>query len=111
MPDAAKQDTQRDRKPVPDQVTLRGGAALLKQAAEALAGKPLRAGVRGYVIPADSEAYTEAIDNGAILTLHKAGFVICSPGTKDPAMAQGEFGLAFPGAELNDVIQAILAGT
>lgn len=110
MPDAAKQDTQRDRKPVPDQVTLRGDAALLKQAAEALAGKPLRAGVRGYVIPADAEACTEAIDNGAISALHQAGFTICDPATPKPALAQGEFELAIPGAELNEVVEAIRAG-
>lgn len=110
MPDAAKQDTQRDRKPVPDQVTLRGDAALLKQAAEALAGKPLRAGVRGYVIPADVDACTEAIDNGAITALHNAGFTICDPATPNPALAPGEFELAIPGAELNEVVEAIRAG-
>lgn len=109
MPETGKQDTQRDRKPVPDQVTLRGDAALLKQAAEALHGRPLRAGVRGYVIPDNAEFCTEAIDNGAVTALHQAGFVICSPGTKDPALAQGEFGLAHPGAELSEVIEAIRA--
>ncbi|MCB9933505.1 MAG: hypothetical protein H6841_08800 [Planctomycetes bacterium] len=107
MPDTGKQDTQRDRKPVPDQVTLRGDAKALKEVAEALAGKPLHAGVRGYVIPADADAYTEAIDNGAIAALHQSGFTICDPATPKPALAQGEFELAIPGANLTEVVEAI----
>ncbi|MBZ0136232.1 MAG: hypothetical protein K8I27_07660 [Planctomycetes bacterium] len=110
MPDTGKQDTQRDTKPVPDQVTLRGNAPALREFADALAGKAVRAGVRACVIPDSAEAYSEAIDNGAITTLHDAGFTICNPGTPDPALAQGEFGLSVPGAELTDVVEAIRAG-
>jgi len=102
-----KQDTQRDSKPVPDQVTVRGDANALRDFAEALAGKPVRDGVRAFVIPADTEAYSEALDSGAITALHDAGFTICNPGTPEPALAQGEFELSVPGAELTEVVEAI----
>ena len=81
MTEATKEDTQRDRKPVPDQVVIRGDAAALKQVTEALGDGVLQPAVRAFAIPADAEAYGEAIDNGAIAALHKAGFVICNRGT------------------------------
>lgn len=102
------EDTQRDRKPVPDQVTIRGDAAALMQAAEALAGRKLQPSVRAFVTPADAAAYSEAIDNGAIEALHSAGFVICAPGTPDPALAQGEIGMRLPGTALGDMMEAVL---
>jgi hypothetical protein len=105
-----KQDTQRDSKPVPDQVTVRGDADALKEFAGALAGKPVREGVRAYVIPADAEAYSEALDSGAIGALHDAGFSICDPAMPEPALAPGEFELSVPGAELTEVVEAIRAG-
>ena len=105
-----KQDTQRDSKPVPDQVTVSGTATALKEFAEALAGKPVREGVRAYVIPTDAEAYSEALDNGAVTALHSAGFNICDPATPEPALAPGEFELSVPGAELTEVVEAIRAG-
>lgn len=107
MTDAEKQDTQRDRKPVPDQVVVRGDADLLKQVADALAGHTVQRDVRAFVIPTSAESYSEAIDNGAVATLHRAGFVLCSPNTPDPALAQGEFGLNHPGVELTEVVEAI----
>jgi hypothetical protein len=107
MPD--KQDTQRDAKPVPDQVTVRGDAAALRDAADKLLAHKLNTSVRGFVIPTDAIAYSEAIDNGAISVLHAAGFVICSPGTVDPALAQGEIAMRVPETPLSDMIEAALA--
>jgi hypothetical protein len=109
MTEPEKQDTQRDRKPVPDQVVIRGDAGALKETADALGGHPLQSEVRAFAIPTDAEAYSEAIDNGAVAALHKAGFIICNPGTSEPALAQGEFGLNFPGVELTEVIESIRA--
>ena len=109
MPDTGKQDTQRDTKPVPDQVTVSGDAKVLKEFAEALAGRPVREGVRAYVIPSSAEAYSEALDSGAIAALHDAGFTICDPATPEPALAQGEFELSIPGTELTEVVEAIRA--
>lgn len=106
MTEPPKQDTQRDRKPVPDQVTVRGDAAALHEFASALEGT-LRPEVRGFVIPDSAEAYSEAADNNALAALHSAGFVICNPGTPDPALATGEFGLNWPGADLAEVVDAI----
>lgn len=110
MPDTDKQDTQRDRKPVPDQVVIRGDAAALKEAADALAGHGIHGTVRAFAIPADAEAYSEAIDNGAVAALHKSGFVICNPSTPDPALAHGEFGLNFPAVTISEVVEAVRAG-
>ena len=110
MPDTDKQDTQRDRKPVPDQVVIRGDAAALKETADALGACRLQPGARAFAIPTDAEAYGEAIDNGAVATLHKAGFIICNPATPDPALAQGEFGLNWPGNELTEVLESIRLG-
>jgi hypothetical protein len=106
MPD--KQDTQRDGKPVPDQLTLRGSAGTLIEAASALAGRHLQPVVRAFVIPDDAAAYSEAIDNRAIEALHRAGFVVCAPLTPDPALAQGEIGMRVPGTSLADTMDAVL---
>jgi hypothetical protein len=106
MPD--KEDTQRDGKPVPDQVTVRGDAAILQTVADALRGRALQAGVRGFVIPADAPAYAEALDNGALAALHAAGFVICAPGTLDPALAPGEFGMNLPAEGDSAAVDAAL---
>jgi homoaconitase/3-isopropylmalate dehydratase large subunit len=106
MPKA--EDTQRGSKPVPDQVTIRGDAAALSRVAEALAGRRLQRDVRAFVIPDDAAAYSEAIDGGAIAALHGAGFVICAPGTDDPALAQGEMGLRVPDSSLADTMDAVL---
>lgn len=58
-------------------VVIAGDAATLLEAA-GKAGWP--AGTRVFVVPVDAEAYSAAIDNGAIRTLHRAGAVICAPG-------------------------------
>lgn len=105
MPD--KEDTQREQKPVPDQLTLRGDATALRHAADTLAARKLSPAVRAFVIPADNEAYAEAIDNGAIAALHAAGFIICAPGTIDPALATGEVGMRIPGDKPADSMDAI----
>jgi hypothetical protein len=102
------EDTQRDTKPVPDQVTIRGDAAALSRVAEALTGRRLQRGVRAFVIPDDAAAYGEAIDGGAIAALHSAGFVICAPGTDDPTPAQGEMGLRMPDSSLAATMDAVL---
>ncbi|MCA8910264.1 MAG: hypothetical protein KDB82_01050 [Planctomycetes bacterium] len=109
MPDTDKQDTQRDRKPVPDQVVVRGDANALKEIADALGGKTLQPNVRAFAIPASNEAYSEAIDNGAVAALHAAGFTICNPATSDPELSQGEFGLNYPAVELTEVVESIRA--
>jgi hypothetical protein len=102
MPES--EDTQRDHKPTPDQVTVRGDAAALKQAADTLAGRRLQPGVRAFAIPTDATAYGEAIDNGAIQTLLDAGFIVCAPGTGDPALAQGEIGMCVPAGTMDAVL-------
>lgn len=109
MTDAEKQDTQRDRKPVPDQVVIRGDAGVLRNVADALGINAIQREVRAFAIPASNEAYSEAIDNGALAALHTAGFVICNPSTPDPALAQGEFGLTYPAVELNELVEAVRA--
>lgn len=89
------------------QVTIRGNAAALLQAAKALGKRSAKPGVRAFVIPQDNEQYGEAIDNGAIRTLHKAGFVICAPNTPEPTIVEGETALAYPGAYLADVLAVL----
>jgi hypothetical protein len=106
MPQA--EDTQREAKPVPDQVVIRGDAIALRHAADALAARSLTPAVRGFVIPEDSQAYADAIDNGAVAALHAAGFIICAPGTPEPALAPGEVGMRIPGNELADTMDAAL---
>jgi hypothetical protein len=106
MPSA--EDTQRDAKPIPDQLVIRGDATALRYAADSLVSRTLNPAVRGFVIPTDNEAYTEAIDNGAIAALHAAGFVICAPGTTDPALATGEVGRRIPGTGPADSMDAVL---
>jgi homoaconitase/3-isopropylmalate dehydratase large subunit len=101
------EDTQREAKPVPDQVVIRGDAVALNQAADALNGRCVRTGVRAFVVPADAAAFSEAIDSGAIADLQAAGFVICNPGT-EPALAQGETGLTVPDSPLADTLNAVL---
>ena len=103
-----KEDTQREQKPVPDQLTLRGDATDLRHAADTLASRKLSPAVRAFVIPADAQAYAEAIDNGAIEALHAAGFIICAPGTPEPALATGEVGSRIPGDEPADSMDAVL---
>lgn len=88
------------------QVTIRGNADTLLQSAKALGKRSVKPGVRAFVIPQDNEQYGEAIDNGAIPTLHKAGFKICAPNTPDPAVTEEETAIAHPGAELADVLAA-----
>ena len=107
MTDAEKQDTQRDRKPVPDQVVVRGDASVLRDIADALGGHGLQRDVRAFAIPTNNESYSEALDNGSVEALHQAAFVICNPAAPDPALAQGEFGLNYPGVELTEVVEAI----
>lgn len=76
------------------QIMIRGDAATLKAAADALAGRRLKAGVRAFALPESSEQYADAIDNGAIKALVAAGVVICAPGTPEPAIAPGETAVA-----------------
>lgn len=91
------------------QLTVRGDAPKLREFADRLTGKRIREGVRAFAIPADSQSYSEAIDNGAISALHAAGFTICDPDTDDPALAKGETGVAWPGEDFEDVFSEILA--
>ena len=65
-------------------IIIAGDAAAMLEAA-AKAGWP--AGARVFVVPADAEAYSAAIDSGAIGALHKAGAVICAPGSVPAAPA------------------------
>ncbi|MBK8207888.1 MAG: hypothetical protein IPK87_14020 [Planctomycetes bacterium] len=89
------------------QLTIRGNAATLRAAADALSGKHVKPGVRAFAIPDDNEQYSSAIDNGAIKLLRAAGVVICAPGTPEPALAPGDEGLAVPGATLADVVPSV----
>jgi homoaconitase/3-isopropylmalate dehydratase large subunit len=86
------------------QVTIRGDAGTLRQAADLLAKRVVGRGARAFAIPADNEQYSAAIDNGAIKTLVQAGFTICAPGTPDPAAANGEKDVRHPGIALPEVI-------
>jgi hypothetical protein len=86
------------------QVTIRGDAGTLRQAADLLGKRVVAQGTRAFVIPAETEQYSAAIDNGAIKALTRAGFIICAPGTPDPAIADGERDIRHPGATLPEAI-------
>ncbi len=90
------------------QVTIHGDATVLRQAADLLGKR--RAAARAFVIPADNEQYSAAIDSGAIKALHNAGFTICAPGTLEPAVAEGETTLRHPDTPLADLINACAKG-
>lgn len=68
----------------------------LAVAASLLKGKKIADTVRLIVIPASTEVYAEAVQNGIILDLVKAGAVICNPncgpclGAHQGALAPGE---------------------
>lgn len=81
------------------QIVIKGDAAALRAAADALAGRGLKAGVRAFALPESNEQYVDAIDNGAIKALIAAGVVICAPGTPEPAVAPGEEAVHFPVAD------------
>lgn len=86
------------------QATIRGNAETLLQAAKALGKRKVKPGTRAFVIPQDNEQYAEAIDNGAIRALHKAGFTICAPNTPGPALAEGDTDVAYPGEVLEELL-------
>jgi 3-isopropylmalate/(R)-2-methylmalate dehydratase large subunit len=68
----------------------------LAAAASLLKGKKIADTVRLIVIPASTEVYMEAVKNGVILDLVKAGAVVCNPncgpclGAHQGALAPGE---------------------
>jgi 3-isopropylmalate/(R)-2-methylmalate dehydratase large subunit len=68
----------------------------LAAAASLLKGKKIADTVRLIVIPASTEVYIEAVKNGVILDLVKAGAVVCNPncgpclGAHQGALAPGE---------------------
>jgi 3-isopropylmalate/(R)-2-methylmalate dehydratase large subunit len=68
----------------------------LAAAALILKGKKVADSVRLIVIPASTEVYMEAVENGVILDLVKAGAVVCNPncgpclGAHEGALAPGE---------------------
>lgn len=68
----------------------------LAAAASILKGKKIADTVRLIVIPASTEVYMEAVKNGVILDLVKAGAVVCNPncgpclGAHQGALAPGE---------------------
>ncbi len=68
----------------------------LKEAASLLRGKKIKDSVRLLVFPASTDVYLEAVNEGIIADLIKAGAVICNPncgpclGAHEGALAAGE---------------------
>lgn len=68
----------------------------LKEAASILKGKKIKDSVRLLVFPASTDVYLEAVNEGIIADLIKAGAVICNPncgpclGAHEGALAAGE---------------------
>jgi 3-isopropylmalate/(R)-2-methylmalate dehydratase large subunit len=68
----------------------------LRIAAQVLAGKKVKAGVRGIVSPASPKIYSQALEEGIIKTFMDAGFCVTNPtcgaclGMSNGVLAEGE---------------------